>query len=215
MNKLLISFVSLVLLAGCGEAEKKDASSTQPENQQTQSQPATAESDSKEATTARPQENAATPEKADEPQKSDDTAKDVQVPAETEKAPVAPEKSESSSAAVIDATNEQTLTESLDKMIVNLTEEEKETFSEAFLIYAMSQVDMSLSEEENQKKMLAALNGKSVQDILNESAKLKQRLSNQPQADKPSTEQPESEKQDTTPQESAPQTAQPSSEGVA
>lgn len=215
MNKLLISFVSLVLLAGCGEAEKKDASSAQPEDQQAQSQPATAESDSKEATTAAPQDNTATPEKADEPQKPDDTAKDVQVPAETEKAPVAPEKSESSPAAVIDATNEQTLTESLDKMIVNLTEEEKETFSEAFLIYAMSQVDMSLSEEENQKKMLAALNGKSVQDILNESAKLKQRLSNQPQADKPSAEQPESEKQDTTPQESAPQTTQPSSEGVA
>lgn len=211
MNKLLISLISLVLLAGCGEAEKNDASSTQQERQQAQSQPADSENNATPAPKTESQENATSTEQS-KAQANTGSTTQQQNRAEmnnTAQAPTEAEKAPAFGSAVIDATNEQTLTESLDRMIVNLTEAQKEAFSEAFLIYAMSQVDVSLSEEENQKKMLSALNGKSVQNILDEAAKLRALAGeNPPPSQSPSTEQPSTE-QSTTEQST---TEQPSAE---
>lgn len=76
-------------------------------------------------------------------------------------------------ALVIDASSEEAMTASLDRMIANLSESEKEAFAEAFLVYAMSRVDMSVDEATNQRNMLAALDGKSVSDIMTEANRIK------------------------------------------
>ena len=73
---------------------------------------------------------------------------------------------------VIDATNEETMNSSLNAMLEPLSDSEKEAFAEAFLIYTMSKVDMSVSDATNQKNILAALNGKSVKDIMTEATKI-------------------------------------------
>ena len=206
MNKLLFAFVSLILLVGCGE-EKQPEGVLQTDNQMTQS-PLTTNEQPEAAQTKPTQEDAVTAEK--EQQDTQQQQEKVEPNEETDRAPAsnseqAPVAAKDTSLPVIDGTNEQTLTESLDKMIVNMTEEQKETFSEAFLMYAMSQVDMSLNESENQKKMLTALNGKSAQDILDAVDKLKEPRISLPQIEQSATEQsitkqPQNSEQKTTKQ---------------
>jgi hypothetical protein len=152
MNKFLLSLGLVSLLAGCGEPakDKTTASSTPVEQTTTVEKTTTVEQTA--------------------PIKTDD--KSVQTPANTETS-VASEQKKIANDLVIDATSEQTMTASLDKMIEPLSDAEKEAFAEAFLVYAMSQVDMSVDEQTNQKNMLAALNGKSVKDILAGAEKIK------------------------------------------
>lgn len=167
MNKFVLSLGLVALLAGCGEpAENKTAQPQEPVKQATPSEP-----------TAAPVVTPETPEdkaKVEEPSQPAAAAPEQNgVKSEPAKPtqPASPEKS--ASELVIDATSEQTMTASLDKMIAPLSDAEKEAFAEAFLVYAMSKVDMSVDEETNQKNMLAALSGKSVKDIMAEADKIK------------------------------------------
>lgn len=189
MNKFLLSFGLVALLAGCDKpAENRMATPQNEMNQPTPTAPATPATPANPATPATPVTPAnpvttTTPEEraversVQNQQQAQSAATNTMPPAVTAQ----PNQSEGGQGVrlnparteVIDASSEEAMTASLDRMIVNLSESEKEAFAEAFLVYAMSKVDMSLDEETNQKNMLAALNGKSVQDIMTEAEKIK------------------------------------------
>lgn len=165
MNKFVLSLGLVALLAGCDKpAENK---MTPPQEPAKQSAPV--------ATTAPAATEAATENKAQtNTSVQSPTEQDTQVAESKPTEPVQPAApAKPGDALVIDATSEQTMTASLDKMIAQLSDSEKEAFAESFLVYAMSKVDMSVDEETNQKNMLAALNGKSVKDIMTEADKIK------------------------------------------